>query len=244
MVDPSAITQYFGTGISAAYGKVAFYTAFLMISGIVAFAIYYFGKFQFKATVIPGSITPDGKMVFDKSRTHKNRFGWVDKSKTTWRPMYPLFNKLSVKPFGAQDIDAGNSVLAGKFGSPPSYFPIRVGASGDLGSPSDIMATMNVVPHNLRHAQQLEAREIDIEFSSTDADRAQKMMVIVLLIAVVCVVMVMGTTWLSYKFIEGRMKNVDENSAATKTNTLAINNLITSFTGRQVETGQPSEAPQ
>lgn len=98
-------------------GKTALYVSYFLIAlAILAGLWFIWQAFKYKISVKYWELYGSSKNgTFSVGSLKSNRFKW-DKKNTVWRPLWPLFNRIDVKPFDPEYIHPGNRVYAFKLG--------------------------------------------------------------------------------------------------------------------------------
>lgn len=187
-----------------AMGSIMYYVGYallILLIFAIFIAIYYLMKYNIKVKTFPlyGSGKDD---VLSVGKPKNNRFAW-NKSRTAWKPLFPLFNKLEIEPFDQEFRYPGNQTYAFIFND--AWIPGRINVGR---SESQIRAEVAPVPYYLRNWQSLAHKKNAFEFSSMSWWDQNKMFIYALIAVGICCAMCAITIYLSYKYAAGGREEI------------------------------------
>ena len=180
----------------AAAGSMSYWLGIIIISvvilGVMA-AAFYFLSFPYKMTVFP--LYGSGKEgTFSIGKPKSNRVRWANKDKTSWRTMFPLFNKNEVKPFDSKYIYQGKTLFA--FDLNGKLFPGKVNVENE----DKVRGEIKMIPHEVLNWLSLQYKKNAQEYSSQDWWTENKNLVYAIIAVACCCVLCGVTVYLTYKF--------------------------------------------
>lgn len=147
----------------ASVGSTAFkwigWFIWMFVLGVIVFVASYLSGFKYKAyeIVLNGSGNKEGYTV---GKIRKNKFK-LNKNKTAWIPLYPLFTKERVQPFDTKYIYSNNTVFAYKVEG--VHYPGSIKTLQADGIP-----TITPIPHHIREWQLSQIQRNREEFAKKD----------------------------------------------------------------------------
>lgn len=196
-------------------GKLVYWFGIFLLAVIILavfVAIYYWLKFNIKATVIPlyGS-GEDGVFAFGKPKT--NRLRWIN-NRTAWISLFPLFNRKEREPFDSEYIYPGNRIIIFEINN--EWVPGRININK---SENEIRTEINPVPYYVRNWQSLEHKKNAVEFAKKGFWEENKYLFITLGVTCANLILCGVVIYFSYKFTVG-------GRADSQAFTNAVNNLV------------------
>lgn len=196
-----------------AVGNVAIYVFWGFMLLFVAFAmffIYHVTSYKIKATVLTltGSGVTESKYTIGTIKT--NRFRW-NRNKTAWIALYPLFNKKEIEPFESKFIYHKNHVFA--FSLPDGSF-IPGNASLDSKEGQSLEMSINPIPKYLRRGEEVEMLNDEMQYNVKSGWDKYGNVVTIMVAGLICLVMVLGTVYFTYKFSAGGVDAMSRLSAS------------------------------
>lgn len=196
--------------------KVVYWLGYFLVMALFLGAMvvmYFLMQFRIKAEtfVLYGS---GQKGQFSFSKPKKNRIKKM-RNGSSWRALFPLFNKKDIEPFQQEFIYPGNMVKAFIFND--EWIPARINILGEgemvgqgKGKPKalDLSAQISPVPHYVRNWQSIKHKEHAQEFAEHNFWEDNKYFFMVLLTASLCLVMVGLTVYFTYNYATGGLNAV------------------------------------
>lgn len=167
----------------------------LIVMGALV-AVYFYLQYNIRADVYPlcgGS--REGVWSWAKRKT--NRLKEV-KGGNEWRPLWPLFNKLKIKPFNPENIYPGKRIIVFQYGK--EWVPGEIGINKEG---KDINAVIRPKPYHVQDWQSLKHREHAQEFAEHSFWEDNKYFFMVIITAGLCLVMVGLTVYFTYNYATG-----------------------------------------
>lgn len=134
----------------------------------------------------------DGVFSFGKKR--KNRVKWI-KNRTSWKRLFPFFNKKEIEPFDSEYIYPGNQIYGFELNG--ELIPGRINIDKDENK---IRAEINPVPYYIRNWQSFQHKKNAIEYAENNWWDQNKMFIYMLLAILFCCIMCVVTIYMSYQF--------------------------------------------
>ena len=168
--------------------------AFIILGVMVA--VYYFLTFNIKATVIPmyGS-GKDG--IFSFGQPKNNRVRW-NKNKTSWKSLFPLFNKEEREPFDDEYLYPKKQIYVFELNN--QWIPGRININQ---GEKEIRAEVNPVPYYVRNWQSLTHKKNAAEFAKQGFWEENKYFIITLGVILFNCVLCGAVIYFTYKFAGG-----------------------------------------
>jgi len=165
----------------------------LMIIAVLAAFMYFMG-FKYKMLYFPVRGNVNNNLTVDRAK--RNKFKW-NKSKTAWKPLYPLFNKQQVEPFKNEYIYAGNQLYAFKVGE--NYLPAELAVNE--------VNKFNIMPvsYSVKNWLAGQMKQNEIEFRKKSMWDENKTVFLCLITVLVCMAAVVVTVYYTYQYAGGRL---------------------------------------
>jgi len=193
-----------------AAAQIAMYVMWTLIVvsmlGMIGF-FFWIGTYHIK--VIYWDVTGDIDGRLNVGKVRKNRFGYKDRMKASWRPLFPLMSKDIIQPFDSKHI-YGKQVYAYKYNG--RYYPIQHGVT--KLDDHQIMGTMTLIPNHAREWQALELKSNEIEFSKQEGWEMYKHAFLFAVVIIVCGAVFLGTLYLAYKIMAPYINQIPELTSA------------------------------
>ena len=166
-------------------------------------------SYNIKVTVLP--LCGSGKEgVYSVGKEKKNRFKKI-RGGTSWKALFPLFNRKEIEPFDDDSIYPGKKTYAFELNG--ELIPGRVNISNEGGK---IKGDLSPVPYYVRNWQSLQHKKNNLEYAEHDWWTDNKVMVVTLVAVALCCAMAVVTVYLSYKFAAGGGEKISALTEAIK----------------------------
>lgn len=169
---------------------------FMAASIGAAWFMTYLGNFKFKGIEFPLYASGD-KDNFSVGKSKRQRFKWKDKAKTTWQPLYPLFNKTELEPFSEEYIYPGNQVYCFKFGD--RYIPGKVNVLKN--EKGEFETKINPVPHFVRKWESIMYKQYANELQKQGFWEENKYFIMGVITVAICCATALATIYISYQMV-------------------------------------------
>lgn len=202
-------------GLGPAVNNILLLLIIAMFAGFLALgiaAIVYILSYRIKCVVFP-AIGIGKKDALGIGKRKWQRFKW-NKTKTAWKPLFPLFNSKTIEPFSNEFIYSGNNVFAIELPD-KSYIPIEINIlskTDDEGGVDlkTITAMAMPTPYYLSKWNEIEIQQDEIEFSKKNFWTENKYLIMFIITLVVCSLILGLTVWLTFKFAGGKFDAILE----------------------------------
>lgn len=173
------------------------YILLVILCGAAFMFLMHITSFKYKVILIPLFGGVENK-TFSIGRRKINRVKW-DKSRTAWKPLFPLFNKKQKQPFKDNYIYPGKQVYAFELGD--TWIPASLEITKD--ERNSISAKINPVPFSVRAWQSMEHRRNAEEFAKQGFWEQNKQLFITLGTILLCCILCGAVIYFTYKFAGG-----------------------------------------
>ena len=204
MVGPQDISAAFSGIGGSILPQLLRWSGYVLISAAiisVLWGAYLYFQFSISVDVFPlyGS-GKDG--IFSVAKKKRNRLRWV-KNKTAWNSLFPLFNKKEIEPFDSEYIYPGNQVYV--FDLNGRWIPGRININK---SEDQIRAEINPVPYSVRNWEALMYKKHAEEYATQNFWLQNKEFFMVIATALLCLIMVGLTVWLTFQYAGGKAESI------------------------------------
>lgn len=157
---------------------------------------YYLWTFKYKGIEIP-LYASGGQNDFAAGKRRNQKFRFKDKAKTTWQPLWPLFNSQEIQPFDEKFIYPGNQVIAFKIGE--RYIPGELDITKEENQ--RITTKINPVPSYVRKWESITYKQYAQELTKQGFWEENKHMIMTVVTVIVCLLACIATIWLILKAV-------------------------------------------
>jgi len=164
---------------------------------MVFFVIVHIISYPYKMTIFPlyGGVENE---TFSIGKRKTNRVKW-NKTKTSWKKLFPLGNKEELQPFKENYVYAGKQIYAFQIGNELMPCSLEINKSE-----KNAVGQINPVPHHIRNWQSLAHKKNAIEFAEHNWWEDNKQYIIMLGVVLFCCALAGTTIYFTYKFTAGQ----------------------------------------